>query len=536
MAENSRPMLRKCLETLFLVALIAVGGLAAAQQRGGTLTIGLPYEIDTLNPYSTGFLGDVQATVLEGLVAPDQNAQYVPVLATEVPTLKNGGITLSADGKTMTVTYHLRSGVKWSDGKPFTSADVKFTWEAVKDPAFKAESKDGTAEIDSIDTPDPLTVVAHYNTVSPAFKSTLFTFGILPKHVLEGQDLNTSDFNTKPIGTGPFMVTDYKAGQYVVLQRNPYYWDKGPGGQQLPYIDKLVFKMLPDSNTLVTQLKSGEIQMAYNVPYSQIPSFASDPKMNVIKNKTLSWQHLDFSFKNPILAKLAVRQAFAHAIDKEAIAKALGGYPSPIDTVVVPIFSFSNPNVPKYAYDPAVANKILDDAGYKKGSDGIRVTPDGKRLSFNIVTQAGRTQYEVAEQVMIANLKAVGIELKPDNKSGVAYRDAIYKGQYDLFYGGWITPADPDYSIFYSTKGFLNGQGYSSAKVDQLLAEANSTIDQAKRDSLLEQFQTVLMTDLPTLPIVSSPSMIVVTKELHNFKPNPTNMTNFVHTADWYLQ
>ena len=270
-----------------LMLLVVGSSVGLAQQQGGTLTVGLGYEIDTLNPYATGFLGDVQAAVLEGLVAPDSNAQYVPVLATEVPTLDNGGIKLSKDGKTMTVTYKLREGVKWSDGEPFTAEDVAFTWNAVKNPDFLAESKDGTDDVTSIDTPDPLTVVVNYNTVAPDFASTLFTFGILPKHVLEGQDLNTTDFNQKPVGTGPFMVKEYQAGQFVVLERNPNYWEKADDGTQLPYLDSIVFRMIPDSNTLVTQLKSGEVTMAYSVPYSQIAGFEQQGGMRVIAEQNL---------------------------------------------------------------------------------------------------------------------------------------------------------------------------------------------------------------------------------------------------------
>src|SRR5262249_24867261 len=116
---------------------------AWAQAKGGTLTVGLTHEIDTMNVYSTGFLGDAQAAVVEGLLRPDENAKYQPVLALEVPTIENGGIVISEDGKTMKVSYKLRPDVKWHDGQPFTSADVKYTWEAVKDPAFIAESKDG---------------------------------------------------------------------------------------------------------------------------------------------------------------------------------------------------------------------------------------------------------------------------------------------------------------------------------------------------------------------------------------------------------
>ncbi|WP_229670788.1 peptide ABC transporter substrate-binding protein [Deinococcus aquiradiocola] len=515
---------------------ILLSGMAMAQQRGGTLTVGLGYDIDTLNVYSTGYLGDVQAAVVEGLLAPDSKARYVPVLATRVPTIQNGGIKVAPDGKSMVVTYTLRPGVKWSDGQPFTSADVKFTWEAVKNPKFIAESKDGTDDISSIDTPNPLTVVVNYKRVAPDFASTLFTFGILPKHTLDGKDLNTDTYNQQPLGTGPFKVTEYRKGQYVILDRNPFYWRKDSSGVQLPYLDRMVFKIIPDSNTMVTQLKSGEVQLAYGVPYSQVPQLDSQPGLQIVKNAVLSWQHLDFNFKGPApLRDLNVRKAFAYAINKATVSRALGGYPTPIDTVVVPVFSYSNKLVPKYPYDPAKARQLLDAAGYKPGPDGIRVK-DGQRLSFNIMVQAGRSTDEDAEQVIIASLKAIGVELKPDNKSGVAFRDARYKGGYDLFYSGWITAADPTYSVFFGSKGVNNGQGYSNPKVDALLNTAESTLDATARGKALRDFQTLLMQDLPSIPVTSNPSMIAVTDKLGGFVPNPTNMTNFVNTSGWYLK
>lgn len=521
---------------LILTSAILLSGMAAAQERGGTLTVGLSYDIDTLNVYSTGFLHDAVAPVVEGLLAPDKNAKYVPVLAREVPTVKNGGIKVAADGKTMTITYKLRPNVKWHDGKPFTSADVKFTWEAVKNPKFIAESKDGTEDILRIDTPDPLTAVVHYKRIAPDFASTLFTFGILPKHALEGKDLNTDPYNTKPLGTGPFMVKEFRRGQYVALTRNPNYWRKDAKGQQLPYLDAMNFKIIPDSNTLVTQLRSGEVQLAYNVPYAQVKQLDALPNLKIVQNKVLSWQHLDFNFKGPAaLRDLAVRQAFAHAINRDAVSKALGGYPVPIDSVVVPVFDTYNKNVPKYPYSVSRANAILDAAGYRRGADGIRAK-NGQRLSFNLMVQAGRANDEIAQQVIIANLKTIGVELKPDNKSGVAFREARYNGTYDLWYGGWITSADPVYSVFFGSKGVNNGQGYSNPAIDQLLARAETTLDDAARRAILFNFQTALMKDLPSLPITSNISMIAVTDKLVNFTPNPTNMTNFVDVAEWYLR
>jgi peptide/nickel transport system substrate-binding protein len=521
---------------LLAMTAILLSGTAAAQQRGGTLTVGLGYDIDTLNVYSTGYLGDVQATVVEGLLAPDKNANYVPVLATVVPTLANGGIKISPDGKTMSITYKLRRNVKWSDGKPFTSADVKFTWEAVKNPKFIAESKDGTEDIASISTPDPYTAVVNYKRVAPDYASTLFTFGILPQHALSGKDLNTDVYNEKPLGTGPFKVKEFKRGQYVVVERNPLYWRKDSKGVQLPYLDQIIFKIIPDSNTMVTQLKSGEIQLSSSVPYAQVKQLDAVPGINIVRNNVLSWQHLDFNFKGPqAFRDLRVRQAFAHAINKSAISMALGGYPIPIDTVVVPVFSYSNKNVVKYPYDPRKAMALLDAAGYRMGPDGVRVK-DGQRMSYKLLVQAGRANDEIAQQVIISSLKAVGIEVVPDNKTGVAFREARYDGKYDLFYSGWITSADPVYSVFFGTKGVNNGQGFSNATIDSLLARAENTLDPAVNRKALMDFQAELMKQVPTIPITTNVSIIAVTNKLGGFVPNPTNMTNFVNTSGWYMK
>ena len=519
-------------------AALTMGMLPAwAQRRGGTLTAGLTYDIDTLNVYSTGYLGDVQAAVVEGLLAPNEHAEYVPVLATEVPTVKNGGIELVDGGKKMKINYKLRPGVTWHDGRPFTSADVKFTWEAVKNPKFVAESKDGTEDIESIDTPDDLTVICHYNTITPDFASTLFTFGILPKHALEGKDLNTDIYNEKPLGTGPFMVKEFKRGQYVLTERYPDYWRKNDKGERLPYIDQLVFKIIPDSNTLITQLKSGELGLVVQVPYNQAKQIEHVAGLELIKGPLLSWQHLDFNLRGPkSLQDLTVRKAIAHAMNRETLVRAQGGFPQPIKSVVVPVFQdLYDPDTLSYPFDPALANKMLDDAGYATGTDGIR-EKDGEKLVYRIVVQAGRADDELAEQVIIAQLKAIGIGAKPDNKTGVAYREARYKGDYDLLYGRWITSADPVYSVFYGTKAANNGQGYSNPKLDEVFAKLEHTLDPAERKTYAAEMQTILAEDVPSIPLTTNVAVIAKTTKLENFVPNPTNMTNFVDTSSWYLE
>ena len=519
---------------------LAAGGLAgaspaAAQRRGGTLTVALPYDNDTLNPYSTGFLHDVQCTVLEGLIEPNEKAEYVPVLALEVPTVQNGLIKVTADGKRMSITYRLRPNVKWHDGAPFTSEDVRFTWEAVKDPNFIGENKDGTQDIESIDTPDALTVVCNYNTVTPTFASSLFTNGILPSHLLKGKNLNTDPWNQMPIGTGPFVMKEFRRSQYIIVERNPNYWARDEAGGQLPYIDRIIYRPSPDQTAMMTQLKAGEVDFAYTLPYTQAAQVTASPNLLLVPNRFLSWQYLAFNFRNDVLKEQPVRQALARAVNKEAICRALGNYPYPVKSVVLPQFSYYDPDGIEIKFDPVEAGKILDNAGWKMGSDNVRIK-DGKRMSFRFVIQAGLTADEIAQQIMIANFKAIGVEVSADNKTGSAWLTARYKGGYDLLYGRWLVSASPNYSVWYSSKGPNNGMGYSNPELDAIIYKTEHTLDDAERKAAFKDFQRIMATDLPVFAINSNVNLIAVTKRLKNFVPNPTNRTNFINPTKWYLE
>lgn len=510
----------------------ALGLAACGRVRSGrdsnTVVVGLTYDLDTLNVYSTGFLGDVEAAVVEGLLAPDEHARYVPVLATEVPTLENGGIVRNGAG--MSITYKLRPGVLWHDGQPFTSADVAFTWRAVKNPAFIAESKDGTDEIVSIETPDPLTVICRYAAVSPTFATTLFTFGILPQHLLEDVDLNTSSYNERPIGTGPFMVTAFKRGQYVLTERFPGYWRRDANGRRLPYLDKLIFKIIPNSNTLLTQIRSGELDLVTQTPYDQAKQMHGLPGVELIRAPLLSWQHLDFNYRNPILADRQVRLAIAHAIDRAPLVRAQGDFPAPITSPVVPVFDFYDRALPAIAYDPARARALLEAAGYV--GKGVR-RRGGRPLRFRFLAQAGKGNDELAQQVIIAQLKAIGIDAYADNKTGVSYRQARYTGAYDINYATWVTGADPIYSRFYGTKGSNNGQGYSNQTLDRVLARMEGTLDPGERRRAAFEMQRILMHDLPSIPLTVNVAVVTKRSALLGFTPNPTNMTPFVGSAFW---
>jgi len=282
---------------------------------------------------------------------------------------------------------------------------------------------------------------------------------------------------------------------------------------------------MPNQNVLVTELKAGEIKIAYTVPYPAAPQIAAMPDMEIIVNKFLSWQYLAFNFVGPE----SLRDVRDRARDR-----ALGGYPYAVKSVVLPNFWYYDPDSPDTPYDPAKAKALLDEAGYKVGSDGVR-TNGKERLSYRFVCQAGLTADEIAQQVIIANLKQIGIEAIADNKTGVALREARYRHGYDLLFARWLTPSTPNYSVFYSTHGPLNGMGYSNSQLDDVLYKVEHTLDDDERKKLFSEFQRIMGTDLPVIPVTSNTNLISVTKKLKNFVANPTNRTDFINSSSWYL-
>ena len=272
--EKDKPpaLLISCSSALALLLILLVSAPACARRSAGAapsndlLIVGYDREPDTLNRFSTHILEDIQTCVVEGLTTTDEQMKVVPLLASEVPTLENGGVTLRPDGG-MDVVWKLRPGVKWHDGTPFTSADVKFTVDAINGPNYNPESTDGFDRIASVDTPDPLTAVVHYREIYAPY-DIQFIRGMLPKHVLEGRDIDRAqDYNRNPLGTGPYRVAEWKAGEYILLERVPHYWR----GAEYPHIRRLMFRFVANTNTRINQLKSGEVHVVATRAVGQVP-------------------------------------------------------------------------------------------------------------------------------------------------------------------------------------------------------------------------------------------------------------------------
>jgi len=474
--------------------------------RGGTLIFAMWQEPTTLAPpyVNQTIAGLVSQVAVEGLNRIDTDGNYQPLLAKAVPTISNGGVKLSADGKKMDVTYELLSGVTWSDGHAFTSADVKFTWEnRMKDP--KVVNRAGYDQIESIDTPNDTTVVMHFKSIYAPYP-VLFGAGpaLLAKHVAEKEaDLSKSDYNQRPLGTGPFKITEFVAGDHITAERNPNYREKGK-----PYLDKIIFKSVPASEVAIAQLKAGEVQGMWNILESQTPDLEKEAsiklvitpspgveriELNLAQNKDMT----DPNSVHPILGDIAVRKALLWATPKQQIVdKLLFGKAKPGSSGYSQ--GWAKYSGTQDAYDPKKANDELDKAGWIKGSDGIR-SKSGVRASLTILTTTGNKTREQVEQILVDEFKQIGVELKIQNQPSSVLLSGSWsagdprkRGTFDLDMYTTSPDIDPHNHIFTrfhssqipsAANGGL-GNNYlrlKSPEVDKAIEEGGATLDLEKR-------------------------------------------------------
>lgn len=482
----------------------------------------------------------VHYNLFDPLWGVDEKGAYFPVLATEVPSIQNGGV--SADGLTWRVK--LRDGVKWHDGQPFTADDVKFTHDLVMSDNFKAGSRQGHEFVTDMKVVGPTEITwTMKQAYAPYFAILASTF-IVPKHILgSAPDPNTADFNNAPVGTGAFIWSERVPGDHLTLSANPNYFGDGP------HLDKLVFKYISDLTVMFTQFKTGEID------YTGLQGITAD---HYDEAKTLAdrdihvgpqafIEAISFNLGKSEFQEKEVRQALYLAMDKDTIIKDIYyGVHGQSESYLPKEAWAYNPDLPAHEYDPQKAIQTLEAAGWKVGADGIR-EKNGLKLQFTNSTTAGNKVREQAQAFLQQNWHQIGVGMEvKDMPAAVVWGDYTNLSQYDTIMSGThfgIGP-DPDATFYFSSKAIpvKGGSGdnhmqYANPKVDQLLQSGAATVDPDKRKPIYQQIQQVLrVEDLAILPMFQYSFVEGTKKGLLGYVNNPNVVSNAWNIRTWRWQ
>lgn len=516
---------------LALIAALSAGALQAQEpQKGGTLTVAADTEPRDLNPAIAASNGVfyVSSKIVEPLAEMDYEAGLAPRLATSWEGAEDG----------LSFTVHLREGVTWSDGAPFTSADVAFSAMEVWKPLQNIGGQI-FKDLTGVDTPDEHTAIFRFEAPIPAQlieNAMPAVTAVVPKHLLEGKDIAASDYSAKPVGTGPFVFAEHKPGEYYRLTRNETYWGEGE-----PYLDQIVYRVLPDAGAKAAALETGDIQLtAFSaVPLTDLDRLDALDGVSVV---TKGYEGITYAATVEInqrrkeLADPKVRHAIAHAIDRDFLVDVvfLGYASAAMGPVPETDKLFFDPNVPVNAFDPAEAERLLDEAGYPRGADG-------KRFSLRLRPAPWFEQTRATGDYVRQALEKVGVGVEIVTADPGAHIKAVYTDHdFDLAIGSPVWRNDPAISTTILYQGglpagvpFANQYGYDNPAMNEIIARGRQTLDREARVAVYKEFQALAEQDLPLIFLTHFTFITVARDEVKNVSNNPRWATS--HWADAWV-
>ena len=501
------------------VSLAGGGALAETPRKGGTLSaIVQPEPVILTSAINTAApTGLVSGNIFDGLVDYDLDLNPKPALAERWEVAPDS----------LSITFHLRKGVKWHDGHDFTSADVKWTLENVWQ-KIHPRNQATFGRVKAVETPDDHTVILRLSEPSLAILSSVNSNGaqVLPKHLYEGTDILNNPYNNKPVGTGAFVFKEWSRGTHIVLERNPDYWDKDK-----PYLDRIVFKVIPDAAARSAALEKGDVQYAV---FSPVPLKDAERlgKLPNIKIETRGyewlspWLFFDLNVDNQYLKDVRVRRAIAHAIDRKVVNNVVWyGFGKPaISPVPSTLTKFHDATVPQYEFDTKKAEALLDEAGFKRNADGVRFTLNHDFIPYG-------DDYKRTGEYLKQALKRVGIEVNIRTQDTAAFTKRVYGDRdFDISSAWFAAFSDPQVGVtraYWSgwigkNTPWTNGSGYRNPEVDALIAQAQGEPDQEKRIEIFKKLQQIVQTDVPSIPLI----------ELKFFTVHAANLKNVVAGGD----
>ncbi|MFA5073275.1 MAG: peptide-binding protein [Nitrospirota bacterium] len=468
--------------------------------------------------------GTINDQIFNGLVKYNKDIELVGDLAERW--------TVSDEGKT--ITFYLRKGVTWHDGVEFTADDCLFTYERLIDPSVATPY--GSSYMDVVKAEalgKYIFRVTYKEPFSPALES--WGMGIIPKHRLQGKDLNTDSFNRNPIGTGPFKFKEWVAGQKIVLDA----YDKHFAGR--PKIDHYIYRTIPDMSTMFQELLSGGVDM---MGLNPLQYFRKSDTRRIRENyqkfrySSNGYTFMAYNLKNLLFADKKVRQALSYAIDRQSIINGILLGLGRICTGPYSDVSWAyNPSAQRYDYDPEHALRLLQQAGWTKSDITGMLEKDGKPFRFTIMTNQGNNERIRTAEIIQQNFKKVGVDVAIRVMEWQAFLEQIDKRSFDVIILGWGMGRDPDlYDIWHSSKvkkGEYNFIGYKNEEVDQLLLEGRRTFDREKRKKIYFRIHAILAEEQPYAFLYVPDAALIVHKRFKGIEQAPIGV--LYNISEWYV-
>jgi peptide/nickel transport system substrate-binding protein len=526
-----------------LATTAAVAGNSQTPRRGGTVIFGADQEPGTLNVFVVG--GD-------HLWA--SNAHYPTMAGTFIVTPKGTYRNDLASRVTFTrrpfsVTYRIKPGAKWSDGRQLTANDYLFTYQTIMNKQWNIISTIGYEDIGRAQVVNAKTFKITFKKVYAGWRDL---FGeILPRHALQGEDFNNvwrNNINNpktnRPIGSGPFLLQDWNRGTNMIFVRNNNYW--GPKA----LLDRVIFRFVPDTNTQVQQIRGGELDILNPQPQPSFTALRNVSGLRTQISRGPSWEKVDFNFRttgHPLVRRKFFREAIARGLNRSAIVRTVFGRILPGITlpvlnsgIIMSTSAYYKPHWAQYAFNPTRARQVLQRNGCTRGGDGI-YTCGGERASVRWTGTTGNQRREFTFEIAQSQLKNVGIELKSDfAPPATAFGPKKTSGDYDMFDYAW-TSASPDisgwdsiYGCRTATEAQQNDQGYCNRTVDRLFKQGNAELDQKKQAALINQALAIMARDLVILPLYQLPGMVIHRTSLRGVLENPFSIGPFWTVRQWW--
>jgi peptide/nickel transport system substrate-binding protein len=548
----------------------ATGAAIKPSDLSNGLKIGTNQEFENLNPLIMQMSATTQIYTMVGrnLSIIDAKGNWIPQLVTELPSLEKGTAEIFTEKgvKKLKATWQIRPNAKWGDGTPITGHDVKFSWEVAKSDFVSVGERQTYTQIEKIvvDPKDPKKFTFFYDKARWAFYQ-LGTFYVLPKHLEEpvfkkhgkspdGYSKN-SLYTVGPYNpglySGPYRISEIKLGSHVVLVPNDHFYGKKPA------IKKIIFKLIPNSATLESNLRSSNVDMTSTLGFSLDQALLFERK---VKNENLpfkvnykdgiTYEHIDLNLKNPILQDVRVRKAMVYGLNRKELTNALfEGKQKPAIHNVSPIdpwYTDKSSDIVLYPYSLRKAKQLLDEAGWKEGKDGYRYNQKGEKLSLQLMTTAGNKIRELVEVYLQNEWKKMGMEVTIKNEPPrVFFGDTVRKAQYPaMAMFAWVSsPENSPRSTFHSesipsAKNAYSGQnspGWKNPEVDKLLDNLEEEFDANKRKAIITKVLYHYTNEVPVIPLFYRSEISVTPNTLKGYELIGHQFGESYHVENWFF-